>query len=183
MKLSSVLHFGWDKASVFSKYLKFWLYLVGTNWSVAELLSFMEPSRTKQLIHLLILLLFEAFLVAFSFESNGVEEFNEELLLKPLPDRKVLAHFHFESRAQQPSSNSNGFHHHLFPKAISQLVKTLPHQLCWRWKSRKKVSFFYCFINWSNMFPVSSGYVLFLFLTLNSGTGSEVRGQRDGTIF
>ncbi|PON58898.1 GPI transamidase component PIG-T [Parasponia andersonii] len=48
------------------------------------------------------------------------EEFSEELLLRPLPDRKVLAHFHFESRA--PPTGSNGRHHHLFPKAISQLV-------------------------------------------------------------
>ncbi|PON42553.1 GPI transamidase component PIG-T [Parasponia andersonii] len=47
------------------------------------------------------------------------EEFSEELLLRPLPDRKVLAHFHFESRA--PPTGSNGRHHHLFPKAISQL--------------------------------------------------------------
>ncbi|XP_011010751.1 PREDICTED: GPI transamidase component PIG-T-like [Populus euphratica] len=49
------------------------------------------------------------------------EEFQEELLLKPLPDRKVLAHFHFESRAPR---NSNGRRHlHLFPKAISQMVE------------------------------------------------------------
>lgn len=51
------------------------------------------------------------------------EEFYEELLLRPLPDRKVLAHFHFQSTA--PPSNSNGRHHHLFPKAISQLVLVL----------------------------------------------------------
>ncbi|XP_065874968.1 GPI transamidase component GPI16 [Euphorbia lathyris] len=49
------------------------------------------------------------------------EEFHEELLLRPLPDRKVLAHFHFQSTA--PPSISNGRHHHLFPKAISQLVQ------------------------------------------------------------
>lgn len=49
------------------------------------------------------------------------EEFIEELLLKPLPDRKVLAHFHFQNTA--PASSSNGRHHHLFPKSISQLVK------------------------------------------------------------
>ncbi|GLU03842.1 hypothetical protein SLE2022_210170 [Rubroshorea leprosula] len=49
------------------------------------------------------------------------EEFTEELLLKPLPDRKVLAHFHFQTKA--PPSSSNGRHHHLFPKAISQLVQ------------------------------------------------------------
>ncbi|PKA61257.1 hypothetical protein AXF42_Ash006154 [Apostasia shenzhenica] len=48
------------------------------------------------------------------------EEFTEELLLKPLPDRKVLAHFHFEILA--PPSPVNGRHHHLFPKAIAQLV-------------------------------------------------------------
>ncbi|KAI4356384.1 hypothetical protein L6164_000411 [Bauhinia variegata] len=51
----------------------------------------------------------------------GEEEFSEDLLLKPLPDRKVLAHFHFQSRA--PLSDSFGRHHHLFPKAISQLVQ------------------------------------------------------------
>ncbi|MQM05038.1 hypothetical protein Taro_037840 [Colocasia esculenta] len=51
---------------------------------------------------------------------GGEEEFTEELLLRPLPDRKVLAHFHFESRV--PPSSTNGRHHHLFPKAIAQLV-------------------------------------------------------------
>ena len=50
------------------------------------------------------------------------EEFTEELLLKPLPDRKVLTHFHFESRA--PPSSTNGRHHKLFPKAIAQLVRS-----------------------------------------------------------
>ncbi|KAJ4795028.1 GPI transamidase component GPI16 [Rhynchospora pubera] len=64
-----------------------------------------------------------------SFGSNGFEttsvpkeeEFSEELLLKPLPDYKVLAHFHFTSIS--PPSSSNGKHHHLFPKSIAQLVK------------------------------------------------------------
>ncbi|XVF32180.1 hypothetical protein REPUB_Repub17cG0059700 [Reevesia pubescens] len=54
-------------------------------------------------------------------EGQKQEEFNEELLLKPLPDRKLLAHFHFQSSA--PPSTSNARHHHLFPKAISQLVQ------------------------------------------------------------
>ncbi|XVE72741.1 hypothetical protein DITRI_Ditri11bG0063000 [Diplodiscus trichospermus] len=54
-------------------------------------------------------------------EGQKEEEFSEELLLKPLPDRKVLALFHFQSSA--PPSTSNGRHHHLFPKAISQLVQ------------------------------------------------------------
>ncbi|CAH2054696.1 unnamed protein product [Thlaspi arvense] len=67
------------------------------------------------------LLILQSFLVAIAFGSEEVEEFSEALLLKPLPDRKVLAHFHFENRA--PPSNSHGRHHHLFPKAISQLVQ------------------------------------------------------------
>ncbi|CAG7878195.1 unnamed protein product [Brassica rapa] len=68
------------------------------------------------------LLILQSFLLAIAFGSNEVEEeFSESLLLKPLPDRKVLAHFHFENRA--PPSNSHGRHHHLFPKAISQLVQ------------------------------------------------------------
>ncbi|KAK9125274.1 hypothetical protein Scep_014120 [Stephania cephalantha] len=50
----------------------------------------------------------------------GGEEFSEELLLRPLPDRKVLAHFHFESTT--PPTKDYGHHHHLFPKAIYQLV-------------------------------------------------------------
>lgn len=54
-------------------------------------------------------------------EQVNQEEFTEELLLKPLPDRKVLAHFHFQNTA--PTSSTNGRHHHLFPKAISQLVQ------------------------------------------------------------
>ncbi|CAA7051450.1 unnamed protein product [Microthlaspi erraticum] len=66
-------------------------------------------------------LILQSFLVAIASESIEVEEFSEALLLKPLPDRKVLAHFHFENRA--PPSNSHGRHHHLFPKAISQLVE------------------------------------------------------------
>lgn len=57
------------------------------------------------------------------FASNSFgneEEFTEELLLRPLPDRKVLAHFHFESKA--PPTAVYGRHHRLFPKAIYQLV-------------------------------------------------------------
>ncbi|ONK58086.1 uncharacterized protein A4U43_C09F7970 [Asparagus officinalis] len=63
------------------------------------------------------------FFVVGSDGGDGptAEEFTEELLLRPLPDRKLLAHFHFESRA--PPSISNGRHHHLFPKAIAQLVQ------------------------------------------------------------
>ena len=49
------------------------------------------------------------------------EEFSEELLLKPLPDRKVLAHFHFQTEAPIVD-DSFARHHHLFPKSISQLV-------------------------------------------------------------
>lgn len=69
---------------------------------------------------------FLLFLLLSSTKASGSavdkEEFQEELLLKPLPDRKVLAHFHFETRA--PPCNSNGRrHHHLFPKAISQMVE------------------------------------------------------------
>ncbi|KAL6011281.1 hypothetical protein ACLOJK_001726 [Asimina triloba] len=52
--------------------------------------------------------------------SRQEEEFSEELLLRPLPDRKVLAHFHFETTS--PSSSSYGPHHRIFPKAIYQLV-------------------------------------------------------------
>ncbi|XP_017422799.2 uncharacterized protein LOC108332147 isoform X2 [Vigna angularis] len=50
------------------------------------------------------------------------EEFSEELLLKPLPDRKILAHFHFQNEAPL-DADSFARHHHLFPKSISQLVQ------------------------------------------------------------
>ncbi|KFK38168.1 hypothetical protein AALP_AA3G077800 [Arabis alpina] len=72
----------------------------------------------RLVLSLITVLILQSLLVTIAFE---VEEFSEELLLKPLPDRKVLAHFHFENRA--PPSNSHGLHHHLFPKAISQLVQ------------------------------------------------------------
>ncbi|KAG9454510.1 hypothetical protein H6P81_007414 [Aristolochia fimbriata] len=72
------------------------------------------------------LLLTKAFLFPFLLELVGAEdkqeeEFSEELLLRPLPDRKVLAHFHFESSV--PSTETYGQHHILFPKAIYQLVQ------------------------------------------------------------
>ncbi|KAL1340967.1 hypothetical protein HN51_027474 [Arachis hypogaea] len=73
---------------------------------------------------LFLLFLFSIFLLSAS-ASNGSgeeeEEFWEELLLKPLPDRKVLSHFHFQNEA--PLSDSFARHHHLFPKSIAQLVK------------------------------------------------------------
>ncbi|WCJ38038.1 GPI transamidase component PIG-T [Euphorbia peplus] len=70
---------------------------------------------------LLVLIVFVSIVFSAVLAIEEEEEFDEELLLRPLPDRKVLAHFHFQSRA--PPSPSNGRHHHLFPKAISQLVQ------------------------------------------------------------
>ncbi|KAI3461856.1 hypothetical protein Pfo_018519 [Paulownia fortunei] len=51
------------------------------------------------------------------------EEFTEALLLRPLPDRKVLAHFHFQSSV--PPTRTYGGHQRLFPKSIYQLVHKL----------------------------------------------------------
>ncbi|XP_068668207.1 uncharacterized protein [Aristolochia californica] len=72
------------------------------------------------------LLLSKAFVFPFLLElvgaeENQEEEFSEELLLRPLSDRKVLAHFHFENRV--PSTETYGRHHILFPKAVYQLVQ------------------------------------------------------------
>nr|KAJ0201312.1 hypothetical protein LSAT_V11C600323250 [Lactuca sativa] len=53
-------------------------------------------------------------------EQIDGEELNEELLFRPLPDQKVLFHFHFESRV--PPTNSYRHHHWLFSKAIYQLT-------------------------------------------------------------
>ncbi|KAK5819288.1 GPI transamidase component PIG-T [Gossypium arboreum] len=79
--------------------------------------------RPLLLLLLIVTHQFLQFRIAFGSvneEGQKQEEFYEELLLKPLPDRKLLTHFHFQSSA--PPSTSNGHHHHLFPKAISQLV-------------------------------------------------------------
>ncbi|KAH7660974.1 GPI transamidase component PIG-T protein [Dioscorea alata] len=78
--------------------------------------------HTSFLLLLVILLSCDLFdrIIASSGEARE-EEFTEELLLKPLPDKKILAHFHFQSTV--PPSDSIGHHHHLFPKAIAQLVK------------------------------------------------------------
>lgn len=53
--------------------------------------------------------------------TQSTEEFSEELLLRPLPDGKVLTHFHFTNKL--PPIDSYGHHHRLFPKAIYQLVQ------------------------------------------------------------
>jgi hypothetical protein len=78
----------------------------------------MAPARRLLVLPLLLLLTAAA---APSPSAAAEEEFTEELLLRPLPDRKALAHFHFRSSTPAP-----GRHHHLFPKAISHLVRTPP---------------------------------------------------------
>ena len=70
-------------------------------------------------MHLVLLFLLAA--AAWASAVPPEEEFTEELLLRPLPDRKALSHFYFRSFA--PPAASVGRHHHLFPKAISQLVR------------------------------------------------------------
>ncbi|KAK6940522.1 GPI transamidase component PIG-T [Dillenia turbinata] len=75
------------------------------------------PRQTRLALFLLSNLFFIP--IAFSLVEEQ-EQFTEELLLKPLPDRKVLSHFHFQSRA--PPTASYGHHHRLFPKAIYHLV-------------------------------------------------------------
>ncbi|XP_020212553.1 GPI transamidase component GPI16 [Cajanus cajan] len=62
------------------------------------------------------------FLFSLMLAASAEEEFSEELLLKPLPDRKILAHFHFRNEAPL-AADSFARHHHLFPKSISQLVQ------------------------------------------------------------
>ncbi|MCO5578511.1 hypothetical protein L7F22_032354 [Adiantum nelumboides] len=59
--------------------------------------------------------------LAVAAQKNEEEEFSEELLLRPLSDGKVLAHFHFAH--QLPPTIRYGHHHVLFPKAIFQLVQ------------------------------------------------------------
>lgn len=56
--------------------------------------------------------------LATTQELQYKEEFNEELLIKPLSDRKILSHFHFRHTLPDVTSS----HHSLFPKAIFQLV-------------------------------------------------------------
>ncbi|XP_011621697.1 GPI transamidase component GPI16 [Amborella trichopoda] len=75
-------------------------------------------SNSYSSVSVFIFCLFLSLLLSKAAEE---EEFSEELLLKPLPDRKVLAHFLFESRT--PSTQSYGPHHRLYPKAIDQLVQ------------------------------------------------------------
>ncbi|XP_019465258.1 PREDICTED: GPI transamidase component PIG-T isoform X1 [Lupinus angustifolius] len=76
------------------------------------------------LLLLLTLIIFSTTtLLAQPQEQNEDEEFWEELLLKPLPDRKVLTHFHFQNQASLNNHHSFATHHHLFPKPISHLVK------------------------------------------------------------
>jgi GPI-anchor transamidase subunit T len=70
---------------------------------------------------ILSLILFLLIIISSSSAKVVKEEFSEELLLKPLPDRKVLAHFHFQTKAPI-HEHSFARYHHLFPKSIAQLV-------------------------------------------------------------
>uniref|UniRef100_A0A7N0ZYF5 GPI transamidase component PIG-T n=1 Tax=Kalanchoe fedtschenkoi TaxID=63787 RepID=A0A7N0ZYF5_KALFE len=79
----------------------------------------MEIRRSSGLPLFLLLLLISTPLLFGS--AIQFEAFSEELLLKPLPDRRVLAHFHFETKV--PPTPTYGKHHRLFPKAIYQLVR------------------------------------------------------------
>ncbi|KAG8090763.1 hypothetical protein GUJ93_ZPchr0011g28094 [Zizania palustris] len=78
----------------------------------------MAPPLSPPALRRLLLLVLS--LLITSVAAENVEEFTEELLLRPLPDRKALAHFHFRSSA--PPSAAPSRHHHHFPKAIAQLV-------------------------------------------------------------
>uniref|UniRef100_A0A0D3HLT4 GPI transamidase component PIG-T n=1 Tax=Oryza barthii TaxID=65489 RepID=A0A0D3HLT4_9ORYZ len=82
------------------------------------------PPALRRLLLLLLfsLLLLASVAAAAAAPAAEEEEFTEELLLRPLPDRKALAHFHFRSSAS-PSAAAAGRHHHVFPKAIAQLVQ------------------------------------------------------------
>lgn len=57
--------------------------------------------------------------LATTQELKNKEEFYEELLLKPLSDRKILSHFHFRHTLPDVATS----HHSLFPKAVFQLVQ------------------------------------------------------------
>lgn len=58
-----------------------------------------------------------------SAQTARSEEFSEDLLLRPMPDGKVLGHFLFTNHL--PPLSSHEHHHRLFPKAIYQLVSDL----------------------------------------------------------
>ncbi|GAB2245137.1 hypothetical protein Droror1_Dr00000630 [Drosera rotundifolia] len=55
-------------------------------------------------------------------DDEEEEEFHEELLLRPLPDRKLIAHFRFESKLGGVDDGGRNRHLRLFPKSIYQLV-------------------------------------------------------------
>ncbi|GAA0145284.1 hypothetical protein LIER_05514 [Lithospermum erythrorhizon] len=74
-----------------------------------------------QYLFLVIFLLFFVSKSKAKEELEAEEEFSEALLLRPLPDRKVLAHFHFQISV--PPTQTYVRHHHLFPKSIYQLVQ------------------------------------------------------------
>lgn len=70
----------------------------------------------------LIFTLFTVLVVHSCYGVEEEEEFTEELLLRPLPDGRVLSHFHFQHKAPSPYTNGGRHHYNLFPKAIHQLV-------------------------------------------------------------
>ncbi|XP_065194732.1 GPI transamidase component PIG-T-like [Sycon ciliatum] len=57
--------------------------------------------------------------------AEGRDSFHEQLLLKPLPSGKVLAHFQFVVQSNADFRQEEDFvHFHLFPRSLGQLIST-----------------------------------------------------------
>jgi len=69
--------------------------------------------------HLRTLLVLLLLVVCCTFAS---EQFSEELLLRPLPDSKLLAHFEFTFEAPWPNNNSAD-HYRLLPRSMVRIIK------------------------------------------------------------
>jgi len=65
------------------------------------------------------------FLVAtFASSICGDESFYEELLIRPLPDGKLMTHFQFTTRWDVNKSQSSSFNHfNLFPKSLGNVIR------------------------------------------------------------
>lgn len=102
---------------------------IATGFFDREHFHFQRNSAKMSFFHFrhIILCLVVLFSAANSIAKDLREQFTEALLLRPLPDRKVLAHFHFQSTAAP--TQTYGRHHHLFPKSIYHLASKQSHHV------------------------------------------------------
>lgn len=77
----------------------------------------------RALCWLLLLLQQSQLVIVAAASSSHSESFTEDLLVKPLPDGRVLLHFEFDIHRPLRAANETIRHYHLFPRQIGEISR------------------------------------------------------------